>query len=91
MQRIIFLYFVCILSLSHLSHTKGETTFISWNIKDFGQSRSDDQIKAIAQLIRYADIIAIKEVVAVHPGGAQAVGRIADPAQHQFFAVTERK
>jgi len=77
MQRLffVFLFFLQILALGT---TKGEITFISWNIKDFGQSRDDNEILAIAQLIRHADIVAIQEVVAKHPGGAQAVGRLVD-------------
>lgn len=53
-------------------------TIVSWNIRDFGQSRNDQEIRAIAQVIRHADIVAIQEVVAIHPGGAQAVARLAN-------------
>lgn len=53
-------------------------TIVSWNIRDFGQSRTDQEIRAIAQVIRHADIVAIQEVVAIHPGGAQAVARLAN-------------
>lgn len=51
---------------------------ISWNIKDFGRSRSDQEIHDIALLLRNADLIAIQEVVAKHPGGAQAVARLTE-------------
>jgi len=51
-------------------------TIISWNIQTFGQSKSDETIQAIARLINHADIVLIQEVVAKHPGGAQAVGRL---------------
>lgn len=73
-----FFVFNLVLHFFTVGHTKGEITFISWNIKDFGQSRDDNEILAIAQLIRHADIVAIQEVVAKHPGGAQAVARLAD-------------
>lgn len=53
-------------------------TIVSWNIRDFGQSRTDQEIRDIAQVIRHADIVAIQEVVAIHPGGAQAVERLKD-------------
>ncbi|MBP6235965.1 MAG: endonuclease/exonuclease/phosphatase family protein [Saprospiraceae bacterium] len=69
-----FLYLFIIFSIA----TKAEITFISWNIKDFGKSRNDEEIKAIAKHIRHADILAIQEVVAKDPGGAQAVARLAD-------------
>lgn len=51
---------------------------VSWNIRDFGQSRNDQEIRDIAQVIRHADIVAIQEVVAIHPGGAQAVAKLAN-------------
>lgn len=53
-------------------------SIVSWNIQDFGQSKDDNEIKAIAQVLRSYDIIAIQEVVAKDPGGAQAVARLAD-------------
>ncbi len=53
-------------------------TVISWNIKDFGQSRDDREIEAIAAIVAHADLVVIQEVVAKHPGGAQAVGRLAE-------------
>ncbi|MBL0120789.1 MAG: endonuclease/exonuclease/phosphatase family protein [Saprospiraceae bacterium] len=51
---------------------------VSWNLKDFGQSKSDEEILFIAKTIRDFDIVMIQEVVAKHPGGAQAVGRLAE-------------
>lgn len=57
----------------------GQTfTLISWNIQDLGQSKSDETIEFIADILKQADIIAIQEVVAKHPGGAKAVARIVD-------------
>ena len=53
-------------------------SILSWNIKDFGQSRDDAEIILIAQELRNADIVAIQEVVAKHPGGVQAVARLTD-------------
>jgi len=55
-----------------------ELSIASWNLKDFGQSRDDTEIKLIAQELRNADIVAIQEVVAKHPGGVQAVARLAN-------------
>jgi deoxyribonuclease-1-like protein len=53
-------------------------TLISWNIQDLGQSKNDEVIEFIASVLKVADIIAIQEVVAKHPGGAKAVTRIVD-------------
>ena len=52
-------------------------TLISWNIQDLGRTKNDEELEAIAQIIRDADIVAIQEVVAGY-GGAQAVARLHD-------------
>lgn len=49
----------------------------SWNLKNFGKSKTDDQITFIANTVRDFDVLAIQEVVA-GPGGPQAVARLAD-------------
>ena len=54
-----------------------QTKLLSWNIENFGQSKSNQEIILIANIIREFDIIAIQEVVAGY-GGAQAVSRLAD-------------
>ena len=51
---------------------------VSWNLKDFGQSRDDHEILLIAKEIQHADLVAIQEVVAKDPGGAKAVARLVD-------------
>lgn len=53
-------------------------TVCSWNLKDFGKTKSDSEIIFIANIIREFDIIAIQEVVAIDHGGAQAVVRLVD-------------
>jgi endonuclease/exonuclease/phosphatase family metal-dependent hydrolase len=55
----------------------GQTTLVSWNIENFGKSKSDSEINFIANTLKSYDIVAIQEVVA-GPGGAQAVARLAD-------------
>jgi deoxyribonuclease-1-like protein len=55
----------------------GGIKVVSWNLRDFGKSKSDDEINYIANTIRAFDVIAIQEVVAGY-GGAQAVARLAD-------------
>ncbi|SMC35376.1 endonuclease/exonuclease/phosphatase family protein [Cellulophaga tyrosinoxydans] len=49
----------------------------SWNIKDFGQTKSREELDEIAEILRDVDIIAIQEVVAGY-GGAQAVAKLTD-------------
>ncbi|RYG45426.1 MAG: endonuclease, partial [Chitinophagaceae bacterium] len=49
----------------------------SWNLKDFGQSKSAGELKFIAKTIKDYDVAAIQEVVAGF-GGSQAVARLAN-------------
>jgi len=51
---------------------------ISWNIQDCGGTKDESEILFIAQTLKDADLVAIQEVVAGDPAGAQAIGRLAD-------------
>lgn len=73
--RLLCLFISLSLSYSSLGQS---LNIVSWNLKDFGQSRDAHEIKLIAKEIRNADIVAVQEVVAKHPGGAKAVARLAD-------------
>jgi len=53
-----------------------ELNIVSWNLKDFGKTRTDDDIDMIANVIQEYDIIAIQEVVAKDRGGVKAVERL---------------
>ncbi len=77
LNRIIVVLLILILSGSGYIYSNS-FTLISWNLRDFGQSRDDKEIYLIASLLRDADIVAIQEVVAIHPGGAQAVARLVE-------------
>lgn len=50
---------------------------ISWNLEDFGKSKSDEVISFIANTVKDFDIVSIQEVVAGY-GGAQAVAHLND-------------
>jgi endonuclease/exonuclease/phosphatase family metal-dependent hydrolase len=54
-----------------------QVKLVSWNIQNFGKSKSDVEINFIANTLKNYDIIAIQEVVAGY-GGAQAVAKLAD-------------
>ena len=75
MNRMFITYILCLFSVLSIAQ---DITFVSWNLRDFGQSRDDSEINLIAKELRHADIVAIQEVVAKHPGGAQAVARLLD-------------
>lgn len=68
----IFLFLI-LYSTSLFSQTK----LLSWNLENFGKSKSNTEITFIANTIKDFDIIAIQEVVA-GDGGAQTVARLAD-------------
>lgn len=51
---------------------------ITWNIQNLGQSKDDTEIAFIVNILKDYDIVAIQEVVAKHPAGAQKVAQIAD-------------
>ncbi|OUR90925.1 endonuclease [Flavobacteriales bacterium 34_180_T64] len=53
-------------------------TITTWNIRDLGKSKDVEEILKIAKIIRNFDIVAIQEVVAKDPAGAQAVAKIVD-------------
>ncbi len=55
-----------------------EFTLLTWNIQNLGQSKDDSEIRNIAEIINEFDIVAVQEVVAKDPRGAQAVARLAD-------------
>jgi len=50
----------------------------SWNLRDFGGTKSNNEIDFIANILKDYDILAIQEVVAKDPAGAQAVARLND-------------
>lgn len=53
-------------------------TIASWNIQDLGKTKNPEELREIANTLRNFDIVAIQEVVAKDPAGAQAVAKIAD-------------
>ncbi|SNR66441.1 endonuclease/exonuclease/phosphatase family protein [Flavobacterium sp. ov086] len=62
------LLFFCFFSFS-------QTKVLSWNLENFGKSKSESELYFIANTINNYDIIAIQEVVAGY-GGAQAIAKL---------------
>lgn len=74
--RCCFILFV--LSFNAVAASPGDTlTVMTWNIRDFGQTKSEGEIQFIALQIKSFDLVAIQEVVG-GPGGPQAVAKLAD-------------
>jgi deoxyribonuclease-1-like protein len=53
-----------------------EFSVLSWNIRDFGKSKDDREIRQIASVVQAYDLILLQEVVAGE-GGSEAVRRLA--------------
>ena len=51
---------------------------VTWNIQNLGRTKDAEEIHSIAKIIKNYDIIALQEVTAKDPKGAQAVAKIAD-------------
>jgi len=54
-----------------------QTKILTWNLENFGKSKTDSAIRSIAQILKDYDVVALQEVVA-GSGGAKAVARLAD-------------
>jgi deoxyribonuclease-1-like protein len=67
---------VCLLLVSVVANAQ-TVTICSWNIQNFGQSKSNAEVNFIAHTIKNYDVVAIQEVVA-GIGGPPAVIRLAD-------------
>lgn len=79
-----------IVELSEVKHKKStsdfnQLTLVSWNIQHLGRSKTDEEIWEMAQILRHYDMVAIQEVVAKDPAGAQAVARLADALNRMGF------
>jgi endonuclease/exonuclease/phosphatase family metal-dependent hydrolase len=68
--------FVFTLLLSVLVANGQQLKLVSWNVQDMGRTVTDADIDRMAGLLRDADIVAIQEVVAKDPAGAQRVAAL---------------
>lgn len=73
MYRKILLFASFVLLLAHA--VSASVLICTWNLKDFGKTKTDAELAFIANTIKHCDVVAIQEVVA-GPGGAQAVARL---------------
>src|SRR5688572_27241993 len=80
MYRKVYNVFLLLFLLYNTNTNTAEqtVTVCSWNLMDFGKSKSDREIVFIANTIKNYDIVLIQEVVAKDPGGAHAVARLSD-------------
>ena len=74
MKRIFLsIYYV---GITHLLYA--QISLCSWNLQDFGATKSDAEIDFIANTLKSYDVILIQEVVAKDVAGAHAVARLHD-------------
>lgn len=71
-HAMLFLFVLCFFQVS-----AQKIRVCSWNLKDFGQSKSEEEISFIANLVKGFDVLAIQEVVAGY-GGPKAVIRLTE-------------
>lgn len=70
---------ICVLIISLLFLPGAYSfTIITWNIQDLGRTKTSEEIDAMVQILRNADVVLIQEVVAKDPAGAQKVAALAD-------------
>ena len=78
LKLILHLFFLLFIFSSFIEKREASVTVCSWNLMDFGRTKSDTEIEFIANTIKDYDIVLIQEVVANDPAGAQAVGRLGE-------------
>ena len=66
------------LSVGAIAQPTEHLKLASWNIQDLGRTKSPEDIALMAAVLRGYDVIAVQEVVARDPAGAQAVARLAE-------------
>ncbi|WP_353084823.1 endonuclease/exonuclease/phosphatase family protein [Flavobacterium sp.] len=76
-------FFLALLALN-CTLVFSQVSICSWNIMNFGKSKSDSELDFIAKTINKYDVIAIQEVVA-GKGGAQAVARLVNILENKGF------
>lgn len=69
------LFMLLLLSSTYFGFS--QIKMLSWNVENFGKSKSNAEIAYIASILKEYDLIALQEIVAGY-GGAQAVARLAD-------------
>ncbi len=56
---------------------KDELLILSWNLYNFGKTKTPEQLKMVAQIVRNYDIVTVQEV-STSEAGARAVAQLAD-------------
>lgn len=73
MRRYLFVVFFLI----QFACQAQQISICSWNLKNFGKSKSDETIGAIARIVKPFDVVALQEIVA-GTAGPQTVAKLVD-------------
>lgn len=76
--------FTILLLFLYGSFSFSQVKIISWNIENFGKSKTESEISFIANTLNAYDIVALQEVVAGY-GGAQAVAKLVSVLNQKGF------
>lgn len=69
---------ILLLLLLPLLLSAQQLKLVSWNVKDMGRTTTEAELDRMVTILRDADVVAIQEVVAKDPAGAQRIGILAD-------------
>ncbi len=76
----------------YVNYSLAQPSLLSWNLADFGSSKSDSTLLFIVKQIKNYDIVALQEIVA-NDSGAQTVAKLADELNRKgtkwAYAVSE--
>ena len=69
------IFILSFLFFSDLSYAQVKIS--SWNLQNFGKTKSDSEINFVADVLNEYDVVGLQEIVAGY-GGIQAVAKLAD-------------
>ncbi|WP_300436017.1 endonuclease/exonuclease/phosphatase family protein [Christiangramia sp.] len=68
---------LCLTSLVWCNLLIAQVKVSSWNLQNFGKTKSEAEVNFVADVLRDFDVVALQEIVAGY-GGTQAVAKLAD-------------
>ncbi len=80
-----FIYPLIIFTVITITAFAQNVSVLSWNIQDLGRTKDENEISQIVDILKDYDLVAIQEVVAKDPAGAQKVALIADELDRKGF------
>ncbi len=68
---------LCLISLGWCNLLIAQVKISSWNLQNFGKTKSEAEVNFVADVLRDFDVVALQEIVAGY-GGTQVVAKLAD-------------